>query len=1038
MQASSQSLGGVADPASNNANTASISAKQLRAAFENGSPRVVYDCLQPYLSIESRTSGDAQTINEISQSVSKLLYPWFQNSEAMRSDEQRSMYILLRPDGLLVDTLLQYHVLRQQQRTPAQYTLSIDAQSLPVEFQNSKGVGLPSELAKRAALGSSVKAPGFGVDALELYIYHLCKALVPPRENSTDVASRSITYPTGTPGRSSMKHGATVPGSVVHSLAREYTCFFLPVCVPEKQLNANGEIVSESNPMKQIRSRLHDLSPRKSYSGQPSASQTESRKPGTTDVDLLDACEYSQALDLAIYFSSCVTLLWLPVISKDLRSLIRNAVQKGPSDFSSDASGWVWIPSFSHLSALNLFHLVVGYLAKGDRQMERYHLAGTMPEASPVTGGSSSIIGSDSLVAGSNASAQYIEAFEKRIGMSGTIRDTLRSRCLTVPLADTLGLVLASCGRAGVSDTDIWIPFVDVTAAIWIRYIMPWRGSKTTSPGGSAANELSPVWQARIPLMVKGISPVLYGQTLALFLQKISGPNIDLLAHTASVMDSRHGSGVQSRIHGAVESVFGHGHTIDALTVLERVVSAFTGTELRSILAAIERFQIDAFPRLRSQLAADAPTASLLLDPSAVAAENAVTGTPTKTSGAKQQQQQQNQEHQEQSKSNASFEHLVAAAQQHLSPYIAEIVACRSGSQVFDTVMLYTLGNPPVCIVFGRPPALQLLQSTVQALHSAELLAERQLRLIVPERSSDQARSLVSDIFLVFSRVFNAVEADSGSRPWASGSMGRDASGRISGPNETMRARAQSLHEAQSRISTLYSKLAAVFYVSRQDIEDIKTSQDDAMLSLGASSGAVNGSNGFSKRLAARGDPSEWASSAGGANTPDMEHGALTPRGRWELKTGRKKFTAQSLLASPRSSGSPIHMQQARSQMQSPPKWGLHARGQQTSIAGSLESDANAADGSEYDPALLPRGPRAFYEARSYESQWLLTRIIAFNAVANDYYQKLLDYLEASAYPIPASVRAYKLDFRWAAAYQNIRFLALVFVAILVFRFLFF
>ncbi|KAJ1841487.1 hypothetical protein LPJ57_010293, partial [Coemansia sp. RSA 486] len=192
--------------------------------------------------------------------------------------------------------------------------------------------------------------------------------------------------------------------------------------------------------------------------------------------------------------------------------------------------------------------------------------------------------------------------------------------------------------------------------------------------------------------------------------------------------------------------------------------------------------------------------------------------------------------------------------------------------------------------------------------------------------------------------------------------------------------------------------------------------------------------NGFGKRLAARGNPSEWAGgSGGGVDTPDMEHGSLTPRGRWELKTGRKKFTAQSLLTSPRSPGFGQQAQLGRSQAQSPPKWGLHARGQ-TPTAGNPDSEsaveAEAEAEAENDPALLPRGPRAFYEARSYESQWLLTRIIGFNVLANDYYQRLLDYLEASAYPIPASVRAYKLDFRWAAAYQNIRFFALVCLAL--------
>ncbi|KAJ1900386.1 hypothetical protein LPJ66_001498 [Kickxella alabastrina] len=1027
MNVSNQQLSSTPGAAAD-ANAASISIEQLRVAFENGSPTVVYDSLQPYLSLESKSNGGARAINEISESIGKLLYPWFQNSEAMRSDEQRSLYMLLRPDGRLVDALLQYHLL-QRQRGSSVYGMVVQVQSLPVEFHSSRSPALPAEFARRVAAAgnnNSDRSAGFNVDALEYYIFHLCKALVPPRENSTDLASGSIAYPSTSAGRKPVSHGAVVSGSAVSCLAREYTCFFLPVSVPEKQLNAHNESGGDANPMNQIRSRLSDFSPNRTQANQQ-GDMGDARKPGTTDVDLLDTCEYAQALDLATYFASCATLLWLPVITRDLRASIRSVAQKeaggllAANDPTGDASGWVWIPSFSHLSALNLFHMLVGHLAKGERQMERYHLTGALPQTASATGQSGPVnpLGSD------NVSAQYIEAYDKRVGMSGTIRDTLRSRLLTVSVADTLGLMLACCSRAGIADTDIWIPFLDVTASIWIRYIMPWRSSRTDSPSNTAADALSPVWQSRIPLMMKGMSPVLYGQAFALFLRQISSPNVDLLAHTAQTLGEQPGHGVQSWINGAVGSVFGHGHNMDALTVVERVVSAFTSTELRAILAAVERLQLDAFPHLRSQMGVDPLTVVPTLDPTI---ENGMMATPTKAPSARPPQQQLQQQTKGQ-KDGAFFEYLVATAQQHLAPYASESLSFRSGSQVLDTVVLGALGNPPICIVFGRPPA-PLLQTVVHALHGAELLAERQLRLIVPEGSSDQARSLVSDIFLVISRVFSATDSDPGARPWASGgsSIG-DVSGRLGGASETMRARAQALHEAQGRIASLYKRLAAVFYVSRQIIEEIKVSQDDTLFSLGMSTGK---SNGFGQRLAARSNPSEWAGS-GGVSSPDMEHGALTPRGRWELKTGRKKFTTQSLLASPRGSGTPTGDSARRSmlgsslQMQSPPpRWNVR------------ESSAEVGADFETDAALLPRGPRALYVARSYENQWLLDRTLWLDVVANDCFQKLLDLFESMSYPIPLSLRAYKLNFRWLAAYQNIRFFAVLLLAVWLFRFLFF
>ncbi|KAI8325824.1 hypothetical protein GQ54DRAFT_308048 [Martensiomyces pterosporus] len=1035
-----------------------LSIEQLRAAFENGSPTVVCERLLPFLRLESRSNGDMRVINEISESVSKLLYPWFQNSESMRGDEQRSLYTLLRPDGLLIDTLLQYHVLQRERGAtlggldysqPMAAGLTLGVECLPVEYHSGaglaagSGMSLPADLAKRLVMDSSQGRPkpvGFTVNALECFLYHLCKALVPPRESATNATRSAAIYPPKSPVA---RHGSIVPGSVVYCIAREYIGFFLPVVVPEAPPAPRSDAASERSPIRQIRNRLHDLSPKKPASGNmagDSAEYRSARKPGVVDADLLDVCTYGSSLELAGYFTACVALLWLPVVPLDIHTSVRATLTAGsscgnrheenkylhtPRDARpvqtkpTEASSWVWIPSSSHLSALNLFHLFVAYIAKGERQMERFHLTGAM--APPATGSGRSGR------AGAVDEKEY-EAYEKRVGMNGTIRNTLRSRSLTRPIADTLAMVLASCGRTGSADTDIWIPFLDVMASIWIRYTMPWRGSKNDAPGvdargGASSSDISPIWQSRIPLMVKGLPPVLYGQTFALFLKQVASPHIDLLAHTALPVEERQGhlgpvdrlaggrrgpsspsggGGMQSWIQGTVNSVFGQPHTMDALSVVERVVSAFTNPELRAILAAIERCQLEAFPKLRSHVVDDPARPST--ETSAGIPVDAAMGTPTRAPHTRPLEEDNRND----AKEDLFFERQIASAQKQLVAYAQEIVSFRSGSALLDAVVTGAFGSPPLCIVFGRPPG-GALRAVVGALHGAELLAERQLRLIVPERSSDQARSLVADIFLVLSRVFSATDADS-SRPgdWSSGAGG------AAGGSETMRARAQSLQEAQRRIGTLYARLAAVFYSTRREIEAIKQSLDDAMVSAATPASISGGRAG----VFASGSDLDGRSSSDGVFGPDMAHGALTPRGRWELKTGRKKFSTQSLLASPQRT--PASNDE---QMLQPPEWGLRVRSQ--SLDGG-RSPRLVRGTEDQDAALLPRGPRAHYEARSYESQWLLDRILWFNGWINERYQQALDLLESAAYPIPAWMRNYKLDFRWAAAYQNIRFFALL------------
>ncbi|KAJ1665094.1 hypothetical protein IW140_003753 [Coemansia sp. RSA 1813] len=1019
------------------ADSTPITIEQLRASFGNGSPTVVCESLIAFLRLESRSNGNTRLINEISESVSKLLYPWFQNSETMRNDEQQSLYTLLRPDGLFVDTLLQYHTMQRERRSNTVAGESVDclvvqAASLPVEYHTNMGadintgMGIPADISKRLLItgkSKEIRATGFNTNALEYFLYHFCKALVPPRENAADPVSNTALYPRRSASVTPLRHGASVFGSAVHSLTREYICFFLPVAIPELSLPTGGDLANDYSAITQIRSKLHDFSPKKALGG-TQAKREQSRRPGIPCVDILDVMAYSHSLDLASFFASCVSLLWLPAIPTDVREAVLRQIT------SSSSANWVWIPSISHLASLNLFHLAVGYLAKGERQMERFYLTGAVSPNSPTDNSTS-------------RKKTGVDAYEKRISMNGTIRDTLRTRCFTTPIADTLGMALSSCGRAGVADTDIWIPFLDTMVSVWIRYIMPWRGSKTEPSAPSTSTDISQVWRSRIPFIVKGLPSVLYSQTFAYFVKQMASPQIDLLTNAATFMDE--GCGISGGGHGrsALGPSAGSGLPLgssqmaDALTVVERVASAFTGTELRAVLAAIERCQLDAYPRIRGSLVSDSST------PHYAAAEMQGTldmQTPTKAASSMPHGQQSPfiDEHSRQT----AFETQVASAQTLLAPYMQEIAACSSGSRLFDTVIVGSFGvNPPLCLVFGRPTAPPYAEMIVRALYAAELLSERQLRLLVPMRGADEARSLVSDIFMVLSRIFSASNADISSSSVSIGGAGFSTS-----VNEKMRARAQALHDAQARINSLYGKLAAVFGTTRKEIEAIKHMQENRV-AMDSSDGSTivadvsshqqqfSASSGFGERLAARG---RLLNERGGTRltTPDMDHGSLTPRGRWELKTGRKKFTAQSLL----SSSGPLATSVLNTRNVS---MGGRQNTQDQMLPQTL-SFINPGDSAEriphnkLDAALLPRGPRAYYIARSYESQWILDYILPFNVWINDKYQHTLNALEAAAYPIPSAMRSYKLDFRFLAAYQNLRFFALVFAIWRILSWLFF
>ncbi|KAJ2702626.1 hypothetical protein H4218_000742 [Coemansia sp. IMI 209128] len=269
-------------------------------------------------------------------------------------------------------------------------------------------------------------------------------------------------------------------------------------------------------------------------------------------------------------------------------------------------------------------------------------------------------------------------------------------------------------------------------------------------------------------------------------------------------------------------------------------------------------------------------------------------------------------------------------------------------------------------------PRNPLLKDLVIALQRVVSLCDRQVNLLKSPSflpSSTIAQQTTSVVLSLVAHAFST-----------------EPSGPISAA-ESASARSEELKENKKRVFRVMPGLTAVFQAEPADVDAIKHESVPFMLADRPPASAVRRSG------------NELASVAAAA-TPEMERGSLTPRGRWELKTGRRKFTAMSLVSSP---------------LPTPSKHG----------------------GGDYD-ALLPRGPHAVYAARSYENQWVLDQARCFNGVANRYYQRALDALELCCILVPEALRTYELDFRFIAAYQNMRFMALVLLLLMILRYLFF
>ncbi|KAJ2891547.1 hypothetical protein IWW38_003573, partial [Coemansia aciculifera] len=268
----------------------SVSLEQVRAAFESGAATEVSSTLTPFLRAEWKSNGDRRVINEVAICIGRLVYRWFQSSEAMDAYERKELYSLLQPDGVVLETLLQYNTLNKQQQSQSADDgdgwLTIGADSLPVEWHGKPAVAmayLKAHAPPSVLYAENLGAVELRVGALEYVLYHICRALVP---------LRGLRVP----------HGTLVARSVVYYLARELINFFLPVAVPKAASNSSDTELSSANrsPISQLRNRLHSTSAR------------VDRRMGYINADTLDACSRAQATDLAQYFAFCAALVWLP------------------------------------------------------------------------------------------------------------------------------------------------------------------------------------------------------------------------------------------------------------------------------------------------------------------------------------------------------------------------------------------------------------------------------------------------------------------------------------------------------------------------------------------------------------------------------------------------------------------------------------------------------------------------------------------------------------------------------------------------------
>ncbi|KAJ2043524.1 hypothetical protein IW146_007300 [Coemansia sp. RSA 922] len=466
-----------------------VSLEQVRAAFKCNSPWAVSNAVVPFLQEEARSTGDIRVINEIAKSIGQLVYSWFQRSEAMNYDDKYAMYSLLRPDKVLMKTLRQYNTLQRQRVGGGDGLLSIGMESLPSEWHGRAAVAaayLRAHAPKSVRVVEDAGSVELRVGALQYVLYHMCRALVP----SADIGVRQ---------------GTLVEKSVVNSLSHDLIHFFLPV--------ADVSISdAEHAPREQSPRRRSLLLGTQHGSGQRTA---------PVSTDLLDICEQAQAIELAEYFAFCAGLAWLP----------------GGADLAT------WEPSLGHVAGLNLFHGVIHYMSKGERQLEQTKAGGPK---------------------------------RARMEMNATVRKAVRRR-LTGPLINALALVLAAGKRPGVVDSsEMWLPFFAQAVRTWARYAMPWYNLGTEVL--PIATELSEVWKLRMKLVVWEVGAPMYAPVLADIVQLLAAPHVDLLARAPrSAIDDA----------TALSSLCG----VDALKAVECIAAAFAEPELRAILVAIDRLR---------------------------------------------------------------------------------------------------------------------------------------------------------------------------------------------------------------------------------------------------------------------------------------------------------------------------------------------------------------------------------------------------------------------------------------------------------------
>ncbi|KAJ1918879.1 hypothetical protein H4219_002329 [Mycoemilia scoparia] len=752
-----------------------------------------------------------------------------------------------------------------------------------------------------------------------------------------------------------------------------------------------------------------------------------------------------------------------------------SSLGSGPYDSPSkqnknvlQTDSWNWNPTASQHRAFQRIIVAFDLMALGESQMEDYY-----------SGAGGRAFQDDSK-----------DSYAIRLNMNSTIRDSLRSKCWNTPLCNIISYISVSCSnQAGwrspwvtqpngpPSNEPEWVSSIGIILEIWLRYAFPWSHpiylSRSTERNQDLDDEaVPPIWESRIALITKLVNPFLYSPMISLFMTRvlccldigtksargwsIVDPGINdihspgvttILSHPYS--PRARAAAAAGRMREKVEDVFHLTHQKinfrDGLAIIERFVSVFRDPYLRSTLSEIEKLHYQRYPDIydrefgpldsrrsgtpdflhRSNSGRSAspfnetPTISRTMSSSSSLSNKA-------TSGSLERDMERPGTPKSSLPSVAANPKLLQALNSILIKNKDSIFGAHQPPQLLNAALLSTFASSLIIPVFNQPKTVG--DAFVSHLSQASYIINHRIKLL---KDSERSSSTMGEIGEWLSRIFSTTTSAAFSSKYDGDIAGNNANASGLSSRESLTIRIHNLQGVKKRLDRISEKCASLFELSgKYNREYINKSQQPHHSGISSQNSTPLSS------LASRFQNERRASHKNGSPyrsdgiLPEMSMGSLTPRGRYELKAGLRKFTSESLMATPTGSPSSCRIDSTDSSGESPSFTSLRYRG--------VESKSIRFRDLTQDPALVPQGPRADRMPRSYENEWILEKTLVWNEVLNDFYQhQILDSIESKFIgtgTIPPRVRNFKINLRWIAAYPNMRFFTMLIFLFFVLR----